>query len=265
MAHAPVREFIGILEDRCPVMGDSWLLTFTAPVEILREARAGHFINILVRPAGSWDPLLRRPFSLYAVDVTSHTMTILVRPYGRGTQALVERPLGSEMDVLGLLGNTFRVLPKSDHLLMVAGGVGAAPLLMLAREAVLRGQAVTWLLGARCADQLLPADELPSEVEYVIATEDGSVGYHGFVTDLVPQYIPWADQIFACGPMPMFTSLRNQVLQHRIGRRPGVQLSVERTMACGVGACLGCVVETRRGMRTSCVDGPVFDMEELQW
>jgi dihydroorotate dehydrogenase electron transfer subunit len=102
-------------------------------------------------------------------------------------------------------------------------------------------------------------------VEYVVATDDGSAGHWGFVTDLVANYMQWADQIFACGPGPMFQSLRTVVLQNRMGKRPSVQVSVERTMACGVGACLGCVVETKRGMRTSCVDGPVFDMDQLEW
>jgi dihydroorotate dehydrogenase electron transfer subunit len=192
-------------------------------------------------------------------------MTVLVRPYGRGSSWLVQQPIGTELDVLGPLGNTFTVSPKSRHLLMVAGGVGAAPLLMLATESVKQGMNVTWLLGAMSANGLLSPHHLPGEVEYVIATNDGSAGHHGFVTDLVPQYLQWADQVFACGPEPMFQSLRREVLAHRLGRKPSVQMSVERTMACGVGACLGCVVETRGGMKTSCVDGPVFDMEVLVW
>ena len=99
----------------------------------------------------------------------------------------------------------------------------------------------------------------------MVATEDGTAGHQGYVTDLVPNYLQWADQVFSCGPTPMFHSLRQVVLTNRIGNHPSVQVSVERTMACGVGACLGCMVETRRGMKTSCVDGPVFDMDMLQW
>jgi dihydroorotate dehydrogenase electron transfer subunit len=107
--------------------------------------------------------------------------------------------------------------------------------------------------------------ELPNAVEYVIATEDGSAGHTGFVTELVPNYLQWADQVFTCGPTPMMAALRNVVMQNRFGKGPQVQISVERTMACGVGACLGCVVETRRGMKASCIDGPVFDMETVVW
>jgi dihydroorotate dehydrogenase electron transfer subunit len=112
---------------------------------------------------------------------------------------------------------------------------------------------------------LLPSTQLPEEVEYVVATIDGSRGHTGFVTDLVPDYLGWADQVFSCGPEPMFRSLREVVHRNRLGDRPDVQMAVERPMACGIGACLGCVVETRHGMKTACVDGPAFDMDELLW
>lgn len=259
------REFEAEIVDRRPVMDDSWLITFTTPPEIAQAARAGHFVSILPRDADVYDPLLRRPFSVYSVDPAMSMMTVLIRPYGRGTARLVEKPEGTTVDVLGLLGNTFEVVPRSTRLLMVGGGVGAAPLMLLAREAVAKGLSVTYLLGAMTSDGLLDAAEFPPEVEYVVATDDGSAGHQGFVTDLVANYMQWADQVFACGPGPMFQSLRSVVLQNRIGKRPSVQVSVERTMACGVGACLGCVVETKRGMRTSCVEGPVFDMDELEW
>ena len=262
---ARAREFHGEIVDRRPVMGDSWLITFTAPAEVVGAARAGHFVNLLVRDADVHDPLLRRPFSIFAADVDASMLTVLVRPYGRGTARLCAMPEGTVIDVFGLLGNTFTVAPRSSHLLMVGGGVGAAPLMMLAREAVGRGLSVTYALGAASADGLLEPGEFPDEVEYIVATDDGSAGHHGFVTDLVVPYLRWADQVFACGPEPMFVSLRNVVRTHRIGGRPTVQVSVERTMACGVGACLGCMVETKRGARASCVEGPVFDMEALEW
>jgi dihydroorotate dehydrogenase electron transfer subunit len=202
---------------------------------------------------------------VYAADPDRSELTVLVRPYGRGSAWLVQQPVGTVLDVLGPLGNTFTINPKSQNLLMVAGGVGAAPLRMLAAEAVRADRNVTWLLGAMHNEGLLTPQHLPGEVEYVVATDDGSAGHHGFVTDLIPNYIPWADQVFTCGPEPMFRSLRREVLRNRTGNSPSVQVSVERTMACGVGACLGCVVETRHGMKTSCVEGPVFDMDELVW
>jgi len=262
---APTREFRGIITERRPIMGDAWLMTFTAPADICVAARPGNFVNVLPHERTVYDPPLRRPISIYSVDPDRETMTLLIRPYGRGSAWLVDRPEGTELDVLGLLGNAFDLSPRTTRALMVAGGVGAAPLLMLSREAVSRGVAVTYLMGAQTADALLDAGELPSEVEYVVATEDGTAGHLGYVTELVPQYLQWADQVFTCGPTPMFHSLRQQVIANRIGNHPPVQVSLERTMACGVGACLGCMVETKRGMKTSCVDGPVFDMDFLRW
>lgn len=259
------REFRGIISGTQPVMGDSMLITFTAPDGLIADAKPGQFVEMLCRSDHSSDPLLRRPFSVYSADPERREMTVLVRPFGRGSGWLVEQGIGTELDVLGPLGNTFVVAPKSRNLLMVAGGVGAAPLRMLAETSIRAGLNVTYLLGAMNANGLLAAEHLPEEVEYVVATNDGSAGHQGFVTDLIPQYLKWADQVFSCGPEPMFRSLRREVLDNRFADKPTVQLSVERTMACGVGACLGCVVPTKHGMKPSCVDGPVFDMDELVW
>lgn len=259
------REFFGEITSVSPVMGDSSLISFTAPPGLVTSARPGHFVEILCRSDESFDPLLRRPYSIYAADIGNAELTILVRPYGRGSRWLCNQPVGSSLDVLGPLGNQFQIASKSTNLLMVAGGVGAAPLVMLASEAVRDGLSVTYLMGAMTADGLLASRLLPGQVEYVVATDDGSRGRRGFVTDLVPEYLRWADQVFSCGPEAMFRSLRGVVLANRFGKHPPVQVSVERTMACGVGACLGCVVETRSGMKASCVDGPVFDMDQVVW
>jgi dihydroorotate dehydrogenase electron transfer subunit len=258
-------EFLGEIIRVEPVMGDAVLTTFTAPEWAVAASRAGQFVNILSRDPISTDPILRRPYSVYRADTVAGTMTVLVRAYGRGSAWLCARQPGTILDVMGPLGSPFEVRPRSRRLLMVAGGVGAAPLLMLAEEGVRAGCEVTWLMGAQDGAGLLPASELPDEVEYVVATIDGSMGHTGFVTDLVPEYLRWADQVFSCGPEPMFRSLRDVILRHRMGDRPDVQMAVERPMACGIGACLGCVVETRHGMRTACVDGPAFDMDELLW
>lgn len=264
-ASAPVREWTGEILDNRPIMGDSYLVTFTMPDGLAQHVKPGHFVNVLPSGSHTFDPLLRRPYSIYGLDSQNNTMTLLIRPYGRGGQWIVDQKPGQILNVLGILGNSYEVNPRSSHLLMVAGGVGAAPLKMLSELAINQGKSVTYLLGARKHDQLLEASELPAAVEYIVATEDGSAGHQGYVTDLVPNYLQWADQIFTCGPTPMMASLRNVVMQHRFGKGPQVQISVERTMACGVGACLGCVVETNRGMKASCVDGPVFDMEAVVW
>ena len=259
------KEFVGRITTVAPVMGDSTLISFAAPEGLVASARAGQFVEILCRSDESFDPLLRRPYSIYSADPGKGELSILVRPYGRGSRWLCQQPVDALLDVLGPLGNTFEITPKSRNLLMVAGGVGAAPLAMLANAAVRDGLSVTYLMGAMTADGLLTSRLLPGQVEYVVATDDGSQGHRGFVTDLVPDYLRWADQVFACGPEAMFRSLRSVVLANRFGKHPAVHVSVERAMACGVGACLGCVVETRSGMKASCVEGPVFDMDQLVW
>ena len=262
---AGAREFASEIVAVDPVMGDSTLLTTTLPTGMASGLRAGQFVDVLCRVDGSYDPLLRRPYSIFDADPTTSTMRLLVRPYGRGSAWLASRPIGTMLDILGPLGNTYKISPRSRNLLMVAGGVGAAPLVMLTEQALAKGMAVTFLMGAADAAGLLAASLLPSAVEYVVATDDGSQGHQGFVTDLVPPYLRWADQIFACGPDALFRSLRTGVLANRLGDKPTVQVSVERGMACGLGACLGCVVETRHGMQTSCVQGPIYDMDEVVW
>lgn len=259
------REFAGEVVGFEPVMGDSTLLTVTVPPVVVEASAPGRFVDIRCRYDDAFDPLLRRPYSIYGADPVRSELQFLVRPYGRGSTWLAQRAPGEMLDMLGPLGNRYRIDPNAPRLLMVAGGVGVAPLVMLANEAVASGREVAFLLGAMSEAGLLAAHHLPSAVEYVVATEDGSRGHRGYVTDLVPDYVRWADQVFACGPEPMYRSLRNNVLPHRIGRRPPVQVSMERDMACGLGACLGCVVETRRGMQTSCVRGPVFDMDDIVW
>lgn len=261
----PPRVFTSQIVASEPEMGDARRLTLSLPAGMAAEARAGQFINVLCRGDFALDPLLRRPFSIMRALPDEDAITILVRPFGRGSAWLISQPAGARLDVMGLLGNTFTVNTASRNLLMVAGGVGAAPLVMLSEEATTRGLNVTYLMGAASAEGLLAASQLPESVEYVVATDDGSQGHHGFVTDLAPEYLPWADQVFTCGPEPMFHSLRRALAPRRIGGRPTIQVSTERTMACGVGACLGCVVETKRGMSASCVDGPVYDLDIVAW
>lgn len=259
------RSFRGVVTAIEPVMGDSVLVSVSAPAAMVRQLRSGRFFEILCRLDRFYDPLLRRPYSVFTVDPEAGILTFLVRPYGRGSIWLAARAVGDEVDVLGPLGNTYDILPKSRHLLMVAGGVGVAPLVMLAEEAVANGLRVTLLMGADDATRLLAPSYLPASVEYVVATENGSRGHLGFVTDLVPEYVDWADQIFACGPEPMYRSLRTTLAAARLTPRRPIQISMEQSMACGLGACLGCVVETRQGMRTSCVEGPVFELEAVVW
>jgi len=133
----------------------------------------------------------------------------------------------------------------------------------LADEAIAREMSVVLLGGAETAGRVLPAQYLPPEIEYQVCTDDGSLGKCDVVTNLCPDYLDWADQVFACGPAAMLPPLAEQVrgLAQR-GRRIPVQVSLEARMACGMGVCLSCVVETRHGLKRVCRDGPVFNLTE---
>jgi dihydroorotate dehydrogenase electron transfer subunit len=192
--------------------------------------------------------------------------------------------------MLGPLGRPFEVDSRSRHLLLVAGGLGMAGVRMLADEALRDGRQVTLLFGAASAREVYPSTLLPDEVEYVVATDDGSLGHHGYVTELVPNYEAWADQAFACGPWPMLSALsrlaegrRGRMGVAKLGRKRGggksdaagspaarrkafLQVSMEQNMGCAVGACLGCVVMTTTGTpQRVCREGPVFASEEIAW
>jgi dihydroorotate dehydrogenase electron transfer subunit len=257
------REFESQVLSVEPIMGDAVLLTVSAPSAALSHLRPGQFFNIVTRFTGSFDPLLRRPYSVYRAHHDPPTLTFLVRPFGRGSAWLAQRAPGERLGMLGPLGNSFTIPSRAQRLLMIGGGVGVAPLVMLTDEAAAKNLDVVFVMGAADEAGLLAASELADRVEYLVATDDGSRGHRGLATEVVRDFVQWADQIYACGPEPMYRTLRAVFELLRINRKPSVQISVERGMACGLGACLGCVVETTHGMIASCVRGPVFELDEI--
>jgi dihydroorotate dehydrogenase electron transfer subunit len=257
------REFESRVLSVEPVMGDAVLLTVSAPPMVLSRVQPGQFFNIVTRFPGSFDPLLRRPYSVYRAHRDPSALTFLVRPFGRGSAWLAERLPGERLGMLGPLGNSFTIPSRAQRLLMIGGGVGVAPLVMLSDEATSKNLDVVFVMGAATEAGLLAASELAERVEYGVATDDGSRGHRGLATEVIGDFVQWADQIYACGPEPMYRTLRTVAEPLRIDRKPSVQISVERGMACGLGACLGCVVETTHGMIASCIQGPVFDLDEI--
>jgi len=241
------------------------LLWLSAPA-VGRAAGAGQFL--MVRCCEGYDPLLPRPMSFHrfrrAGDERQFALLFDVR--GRGTEWLARREPGDAFDLFGPLGRGFAVDKASNNLLLVAGGIGVAALVALADEAAADGRSLTLLQGARTAARLFPTALLPSEVEVVTATDDGSAGHCGPVTDLLAQYLPWADQVFACGPTAMFRAMAAVVRQRgpagEASRKP-VQVLLEERMGCGTGVCYSCAVFTRRGVRLVCKDGPRFELREV--
>jgi len=228
---------------------------------VAKGASPGRFL--MIHCSDGCDPLLPRPMSFHRFrDLGGERQfAILYDVRGSGTALLSQRKPGDELPLFGPLGRGYSVSPHAQNLLLVAGGIGIAALIALADQAIAAGQSVTLLQGARSAGKLYPPELLPREVEALSSTDDGSAGHHGYVTDLLPQYLPWADQVFACGPTPMFAGMANVVREAR-SRKP-VQALLEERMGCGTGICYGCAVFTRKGVRLVCRDGPRFELRSV--
>ena len=275
------------LVDSREILPGQWLQSYHAP-DLAIGSRAGQFVH--ARTGDFSGLVLRRPFSLNTADPATGIVTIHFRVVGRGTEWFTRLRPGDAIDLLGPLGRQFEVDSRSQHLLLIAGGLGIAGVRMLADEAIRAGRQVTLLFGAASTREVYPSNLLPDEVEYVVATDDGTLGHHGFVTELVTDYEAWADQAFACGPTPMLAALahlaagrRDRLGVAKLGRKRGggktdavgspaarrksfLQVSMEQNMGCAVGACLGCVVMTTSGTpQRVCREGPVFAYEEIAW
>jgi len=225
--------------------------------QIAAIAQPGQFVMV----GCDEDNLLRRPFSIHQVDENKTSIALLFQMVGRGTNWLSQCRLGDKLDVLGPLGNGFSILPTSRNLLLVGGGIGIAPLPFLAQTAMERNCSVTMLLGASTAAQLCPRHLIPSEIRCITTTDDGSKGTKGFITYLLSSYAERADQVFACGPGPMYRAMAKMP---ELKDKP-VQISLEVRMGCGFGLCYGCTVKTKAGLKQICKDGPVFELNEILW
>lgn len=242
---------------------DNYLHCILNAPQIAKAARPGQFVNI--RITDTLDPLLRRPLSIHRVN--GPKIEILYEVAGRGTQILSEKKAGEYLDIIGPLGNGFTILNTKCPLL-VAGGMGVAPLLFLAEKTGIQYPAlrIQILIGAKTKKHIhceKEFKELGCEVK--VSTDDGSKGFKGRVSDLLKTLLSTIDYrlstIYGCGPKPM---LKEIALISRERNIPA-QISMEEHIACGIGACLGCAVETIAGYRRVCKDGPVFEAQEIIW
>jgi dihydroorotate dehydrogenase electron transfer subunit len=226
---------------------------------VAAETRPGQFV--MVRCG---DLPLPRPLSVHQVKNASIALFFAVLADGRGTHWLAKRRPDDAVQVLGPLGGGFSIAPSSRSILLVAGGMGMAPLHFLAEDALARGLRVTLLMGARSGKLLYPGHLLPPGVAVFQATDDGSSGRHGPVTGLIPGHVAGCDQVFACGPAAMY---RQMAADRQSSGLEGisVQVSLESYMGCGHGVCYGCTIKTRQGLRQVCKDGPVFDLDDVRW
>jgi dihydroorotate dehydrogenase electron transfer subunit len=239
------------------LFASTYLTWFEAPA-LVAGASPGRFL--MFRLLDGSDPLLPRPMSYHRIRPDGQ-VGILYQARGRVTSMLSQQPAGTEVLLWGPLGRGFSVRPAAQNVLLVAGGMGVAPLAWLAEEAVAKGKNVTFVVGARDASMLPPSHLLPRQANVFITTDDGSAGRKAVASQVFEENLPWADQVFACGPHAMYESMASIVRRLRL--RTSVQVLLETPMACGMGLCYGCAVETRRGMRQVCHDGPRFELRDV--
>lgn len=219
----------------------------------------GQFVQVAVPDAPH--TFLRRPISVNMVDEADNTLWLLIRRAGEGTNRLCDLNVGSVLSVILPLGNGFSSpIDPSERLLLVGGGVGVAPLLYMGKLLAEHGFIPEFLLGARSEVDLLQRDLFAAYGEVHVATDDGSTGEHGLVTQHSRLSQP-VDKIYCCGPAPMMKAVAKEA--RRIGA--DCEVSLENMMACGVGACLCCVENTVKGNVCVCTEGPVFNINQLTW
>ena len=225
----------------------------------LPEIRGGQFVN--VRVDGCDKAYLRRPISIHDVDYQDNTIDLLIQEKHEGTKKLCALPVGANVNVVLPLGNGFTMPEKDDNVLLVGGGIGIAPLLYFAKTIHSVCTGVHFLLGGRTKDDLMLLDRFRSVGDVFITTNDGSMGEQGFVTDHPLWNTMKINKIYACGPMPMMKAVA------KVARGKGIwcEVSLENQMACGIGACLCCVENTKEGNLCVCKEGPVFNIERLLW
>ncbi|HUO76723.1 MAG TPA: dihydroorotate dehydrogenase electron transfer subunit [Thermodesulfovibrionales bacterium] len=267
------RYFTAEIAENRPLNNDFHLLTFF-PLGHTKEPQPGQFYMLSTlgksRAGSSFeeihDPLLKRPFSLFRK--TGKGLQILFRIRGRGTAMMKELKKSSLVNVLGPLGNSYPFPAGNKTPLIIAGGIGIASLFYFAERLSKAKKKAYISYGVRSENELFMTDEVKRFAkELFISTDDGSCGERGCVTDMVGGLLSRIPSlgtnsvIYACGPRKMLEAVS------RMAKQKGIEayLSMEEVMACGVGACLGCVVKTVSGYKRVCKEGPIFDAKEIVW
>ena len=226
--------------------------------EKLPEILPGQFAEVLIENSPS--TYLRRPFSIYDVDYENNTLKLLIKSVGNGTSTLYHLDEGDTLNLIYPLGNSFS-LPEDKKVLLIGGGVGIAPMLLLAKYLDSCGIKVDVLIGGRTREDIIESELYSPYANVFITTDDGSIGEKGMVTQhsLFAREETGYSRIYACGPDPMMKAVADLAYSRGIP----CEVSLENLMACGIGACLCCIVETTEGNKTTCVEGPVFDSRKL--
>jgi dihydroorotate dehydrogenase electron transfer subunit len=263
-AHTKKKQQQAPIRANAPLQGDYYQVTVHAPC-IVPDVQPGQFVHVLLPDMGH--RLLRRPFSVCDVDLQTGDLTIVYKTVGEGTRHLATLKPGIVLDLIGPLGVGYSTPGKNRQPIIVAGGYGCAATYLLAKRSPVPPLV---LLGGRSAGDVLLVDRFRDlNCDVRIATDDGSEGHRGFVTDLLEQALADAESPFiaACGPNAMLRTVSRIVEEHGLN----AEVSLDHIMCCGVGACFACVVKMKADtpdgweyIRT-CINGPVFQADRIYW
>jgi dihydroorotate dehydrogenase electron transfer subunit len=237
---------------------DFFILELTGNTRI-PEFKPGQFVQVKVD--GSHETFLRRPISIHDVDYESNTFKLLIQIAGNATRTLAGLKNGDMLNLVYPLGNSFSLPAEKEKVLLVGGGCGIAPLLFLGRYLKSNGCVPDILLGFRNRERIIEFEEYQKTGNVFITTEDGSMGEKGFVTSHSVLSTKHYDRICCCGPDRMMKALA----AYSKNRNITCEVSLENLMACGIGVCLCCIVDTVKGNLCTCIDGPVFNVNDLKW
>ena len=241
---------------------DIWRIKLDAGKSI--KAKPGQFINILI--SETYQPLLRRPFSIY--DAYGKYVDVVYKVIGDGTRLLTQKKKDEVLDFIGPLGNSYleqTVLgPKNkSQIVLIGGGTGAASVFFLAKYLKSKKIKYTFIQGARCKDQMVAPAEF-KKLSCAFATDDGSMGKKGFVSEVLKDVLKDNAVIFTCGPKPMFKAIKAVADTKKLVK---VFASFEEYMGCGIGACVSCVIEIKMGdtneYKRVCKDGTIFELNDV--
>ncbi len=255
------RTFKASVVENKKLINNHYLITLNPAVKI-RKPKPGNFFMVAVDTG--LDPLLKRPFSVHRwID---GNFQLLYRVVGKGTKILSEKKPGNVLDILGPLGKGFPAPKKNRQVILVAGGLGVAPVFSMAEN--IKNRAPLLFYGTKTKKSLLLIDEFRSlGIDPTVSTDDGSFGTKGNIINVLKRYLTRNSLpvtryvLYACGPEVMLHALSHLATEYKLKG----YIAMEQNMACGIGTCLGCVVKTRKGHKRVCKEGPVFPIEEIVW
>jgi dihydroorotate dehydrogenase electron transfer subunit len=243
------------------VIKNHFLITLH-PLEKIKKPKPGNFFMLSV--GSGLDPLLKRPLSIHRL--INGGFQHLYRLVGKGTGILSKKRPGDTLEILGPLGNSFPAPKANENIILVAGGIGVAPVYSIAEKYSKRNP--MFFYGAKTKNEVLCIDELRSiGIDPVLSSDDGTIGKKGNIVNVLKKYLVKHSYLiahstmYACGPGPMLKSMSALSEKHNLR----CYIALEQNMACGLGTCLGCVVSTTTGYKRVCKEGPVFPVEEIVW